>query len=63
MLHLFSSQANGQASQNIYTIGEEEELCRVTLGYMKAFSRQYAAEVQYLDYFYLLVFWCKLLIC
>lgn len=53
MLHVFSSQANGLASQNIYTMGEEEEMCRMILGYMKAFSRQYAAEVQNLNYCFL----------
>jgi len=30
---------------NTYNIGEQEQWCLTTLGYVKAFSRQYATEV------------------
>ncbi|XP_050236758.1 nuclear cap-binding protein subunit 1 isoform X2 [Mercurialis annua] len=39
------SQSNGDKSSNIYSIGEKEQWCLSTLGYVKAFSRQYASEI------------------
>ncbi|KAM7273140.1 hypothetical protein ACFE04_027804 [Oxalis oulophora] len=36
------SQTNGS---NLYNIGEKEQWCLSTLGYVKAFSRQYASEI------------------
>lgn len=38
------SQPNGGTS-NVYNIGEKEQWCLSTLGYVKAFSRQYASEI------------------
>ncbi|CAI0450223.1 unnamed protein product [Linum tenue] len=41
-----SSQSNGEGgSSNIYNIGEKEQWCLSTLGYIKSFSRQYASEL------------------
>ncbi|OVA14213.1 MIF4G-like [Macleaya cordata] len=39
------SQSNGARSSNGYNIGEKEQWCLSTLGYVKAFSRQYATEI------------------
>lgn len=39
------SQSNGGSATNIYTVGEKEQWCLSTLGYVKAFSRQYASEI------------------
>ncbi|CAI0450221.1 unnamed protein product [Linum tenue] len=40
------SQSNGEGgSSNIYNIGEKEQWCLSTLGYIKSFSRQYASEL------------------
>ncbi|CAL1409673.1 unnamed protein product [Linum trigynum] len=40
------SQSNGESgSSNVYIIGEKEQWCLSTLGYIKSFSRQYASEV------------------
>ncbi|CAI0546789.1 unnamed protein product [Linum tenue] len=40
------SQSNGESgSSNVYNIGEKEQWCLSTLGYIKSFSRQYASEV------------------
>ncbi|KAH9790036.1 nuclear cap-binding protein subunit 1 [Citrus sinensis] len=39
------SQSNGGSSGNVYNIGEKEQWCLSTLGYVKAFSRQYASEI------------------
>jgi len=45
LLFLFNvlySQSNGEKKG---VVGEKEQWCITTLGYVKAFSRQYAAEV------------------
>ncbi|KAG6682662.1 hypothetical protein I3842_13G154200 [Carya illinoinensis] len=40
------SQSNGgRTSSDGYNIGEKEQWCLSTLGYVKAFSRQYASEI------------------
>lgn len=39
------SQSNGGNTSDVYNIGEKEQWCLTTLGYVKAFSRQYASEV------------------
>ncbi|XP_021278870.1 nuclear cap-binding protein subunit 1 isoform X1 [Herrania umbratica] len=39
------SQLNGSKASNIYNVGEKEQWCLSTLGYVKAFSRQYASEI------------------
>ncbi|WRX33228.1 MIF4G-like [Theobroma cacao] len=39
------SQPNGSKATNIYNVGEKEQWCLSTLGYVKAFSRQYASEI------------------
>ncbi|XP_057437590.1 nuclear cap-binding protein subunit 1 [Lotus japonicus] len=39
------SQSNGGKKSNAYNIGEKEQWCITTLGYVKAFSRQYASEI------------------
>ncbi|KAK9939544.1 hypothetical protein M0R45_016236 [Rubus argutus] len=39
------SQLNGARTSNAYNVGEKEQWCMSTLGYLKAFSRQYASEV------------------
>ncbi|CAL1391047.1 unnamed protein product [Linum trigynum] len=40
------SQSNGEGGcSNIYNIGEKEQWCLSTLGYIKSFSRQYASEL------------------
>ncbi|CAL0322751.1 unnamed protein product [Lupinus luteus] len=38
-------QPNGGRRSIAYNIGEKEQWCITTLGYVKAFSRQYAAEI------------------
>ncbi|XP_060966908.1 nuclear cap-binding protein subunit 1 isoform X2 [Cannabis sativa] len=40
-----TSQLNGVTKSNVYNIGEKEQWCLSTLGYLKAFSRQYASEI------------------
>ncbi|ONK62901.1 uncharacterized protein A4U43_C07F9300 [Asparagus officinalis] len=40
-----SSQKNGERITNGYNIGEREQWCLTTLGYVKTFSRQYATEI------------------
>ncbi|KAJ4845961.1 Nucleic acid dioxygenase ALKBH1 [Turnera subulata] len=40
-----SSHSNGGRSNTTYNVGEKEQWCLSTLGYVKAFSRQYASEV------------------
>ncbi|KAF7801834.1 nuclear cap-binding protein subunit 1 [Senna tora] len=40
-----NSKSNGGKTRNIYNIGEKEQWCITTLGYVKAFTRQYAAEI------------------
>ncbi|TKY62990.1 Nuclear cap-binding protein subunit 1 [Spatholobus suberectus] len=40
-----NSQSNGEKKGGAYNIGEKEQWCITTLGYVKAFSRQYAAEI------------------
>ncbi|XP_054800174.1 nuclear cap-binding protein subunit 1 [Prosopis cineraria] len=40
-----NSQSNGGRTKNAYNVGEKEQWCITTLGYVKAFSRQYAAEI------------------
>ncbi|ESW33634.1 hypothetical protein PHAVU_001G086100 [Phaseolus vulgaris] len=40
-----NSQSNGEKKGGAYTVGEKEQWCITTLGYVKAFSRQYAAEI------------------
>lgn len=39
------NQSNGDATNRDYSLGDREQWCRSTLGYVKAFSRQYASEV------------------
>ncbi|KAJ6309993.1 hypothetical protein OIU76_014855 [Salix suchowensis] len=39
------SQSNGGKDSNIYNVGEKEQWCLSTLGYVKAFARQYASEI------------------
>ena len=39
------SEPNGQNTKNDYNVGELEQWCLCTLGYLKSFSRQYATEV------------------
>ncbi|KAK9084179.1 hypothetical protein Scep_030650 [Stephania cephalantha] len=39
------SNANGEKSSKIYNIGEKEQWCLTTLGYVKSLSRQYAAQI------------------
>ncbi|KAK4857487.1 hypothetical protein QYF36_001438 [Acer negundo] len=38
-------QTNGESASNVYNIGEKEQWCLSTLGYVKSFSRQYASEI------------------
>ncbi|TXG72947.1 hypothetical protein EZV62_001526 [Acer yangbiense] len=38
-------QTNGESASNVCNIGEKEQWCLSTLGYVKSFSRQYASEV------------------
>jgi len=45
LFNVFYSQSNGEKKGGAYTVGEKEQWCITTLGYVKAFSRQYAAEV------------------
>ncbi|KAI4350445.1 hypothetical protein L6164_004900 [Bauhinia variegata] len=40
-----NSQSNGGRADNAYNVGEKEQWCLTTLGYVKAFSRQYASEI------------------
>ncbi|KAK7311299.1 hypothetical protein RJT34_09344 [Clitoria ternatea] len=40
-----NSQSNGGKKSGAYNVGEKEQWCITTLGYAKAFSRQYAAEI------------------
>ncbi|KAM3292040.1 hypothetical protein ACQJBY_036149 [Aegilops geniculata] len=40
-----NSQVNGENMKAGYTIGELEQWCLCTLGYLKSFSRQYATEI------------------
>lgn len=42
---VLSSLSNGESGRSGYNIGEQEQWCCTTLGYVKAFSRQYASEV------------------
>ncbi|XP_022728994.1 nuclear cap-binding protein subunit 1 isoform X3 [Durio zibethinus] len=39
------SRSNGGRTTNIYNVREKEQWCLSTLGYVKAFSRQYASEI------------------
>ncbi|BFG30066.1 hypothetical protein CerSpe_163400 [Prunus speciosa] len=39
------SQLNGGRMSSVYNVGEKEQWCLSTLGYLKAFSRQYASEI------------------
>ncbi|XP_042497800.1 nuclear cap-binding protein subunit 1 isoform X1 [Macadamia integrifolia] len=39
------SDANGEIERNSYKMGENQQWCISTLGYVKAFSRQYATEI------------------
>lgn len=39
------SEPNGQNTKDGYNVGELEQWCLCTLGYLKSFSRQYATEV------------------
>ncbi|KAF3454275.1 hypothetical protein FNV43_RR04722 [Rhamnella rubrinervis] len=39
------SQSNGGKTGTLYNLGEKEQWCLTTLGYLKAFSRQYASEI------------------
>ncbi|KAL5712931.1 Nucleic acid dioxygenase ALKBH1 [Ranunculus cassubicifolius] len=40
-----SNRSNGGRSSDGYSLGETEQWCLSTLGYVKAFSRQYATEI------------------
>ncbi|GJN31443.1 hypothetical protein PR202_gb19843 [Eleusine coracana subsp. coracana] len=40
-----NSDPNGQDPKNGYNVGELEQWCLCTLGYLKSFSRQYATEI------------------
>uniref|UniRef100_A0A1D1Y1B5 Nuclear cap-binding protein subunit 1 n=1 Tax=Anthurium amnicola TaxID=1678845 RepID=A0A1D1Y1B5_9ARAE len=40
-----NDHVNGERTINGYNVGEQEQWCRSTLGYVKAFSRQYADEI------------------
>jgi hypothetical protein len=44
MYHLYS-EPNERNTKNAYNVGELEQWCLCTLGYLKSFSRQYASEV------------------
>ncbi|XP_030458450.1 nuclear cap-binding protein subunit 1 [Syzygium oleosum] len=39
------SDSNGEKASDVYKVGEEEQWCISTLGYVKALSRQYASEI------------------
>ncbi|WCJ36842.1 Nuclear cap-binding protein subunit 1 [Euphorbia peplus] len=39
------SETNGEKANNNYKIGEKEQWCLSTLGYVKALTRQYASEI------------------
>ncbi|PIN12221.1 Nuclear cap-binding complex, subunit NCBP1/CBP80 [Handroanthus impetiginosus] len=39
------SHSNGDRTVNGYNVGEKEQWCLSTLGYVKAFTRQYASEI------------------
>ncbi|GMH26023.1 hypothetical protein Nepgr_027866 [Nepenthes gracilis] len=39
------STSNGGTRYNAYCLGENEQWCLTTLGYVKAFSRQYSSEI------------------
>ncbi|PKI33844.1 hypothetical protein CRG98_045762 [Punica granatum] len=39
------SQTNGGNASTSYNVGEKEQWCLSTLGYVKAFSREYASEI------------------
>ncbi|KAM2057772.1 hypothetical protein ACFX16_030420 [Malus domestica] len=39
------SELSGGRTSNVYNVGEKEQWCLSTLGYLKAFSRQYASEI------------------
>ncbi|XP_022861062.1 nuclear cap-binding protein subunit 1 [Olea europaea var. sylvestris] len=43
--YLMKFHSNGDRSGNDYTVGEKEQWCSSTLGYVKAFTRQYASEI------------------
>ncbi|KAJ0982871.1 hypothetical protein J5N97_011126 [Dioscorea zingiberensis] len=43
------SQSNGEKGTKLYNIGEREQWCLTTLGYVKAFSRKYEAVVPHND--------------
>ncbi|TQE01626.1 hypothetical protein C1H46_012765 [Malus baccata] len=40
-----NSELSGGRTSNVYNVGEKEQWCLSTLGYLKAFSRQYASEI------------------
>ncbi|KAL5565830.1 hypothetical protein UlMin_028994 [Ulmus minor] len=40
-----NTSLNGGRTTEAYTLGENEQWCLSTLGYLKAFSRQYASEI------------------
>ncbi|KAL6562434.1 Nucleic acid dioxygenase ALKBH1 [Orobanche gracilis] len=42
---LLRSHSNGRGTKNGYNVGEKEQWCISTLGYVKAFTRQYASEI------------------
>lgn len=52
---------------SVYNVGEKEQWCLSTLGYLKAFSRQYASEVNtysFCDSFlFVFVFKMKVSLC
>ncbi|GER52774.1 nuclear cap-binding protein subunit 1 [Striga asiatica] len=39
------SHSNGKGTTNGFSVGEKEQWCLSTLGYVKAFTRQYASEI------------------
>lgn len=44
-LRFSDSRSNGEKATKPYNIGEWEQWCLTTLGYLKAISRQYVTEV------------------
>jgi len=51
LFNVLYSQSNGEKKVGAYIVGEKEQWCITTLGYVKAFSRQYAAEVLFHSHF------------
>lgn len=45
LIIIYNSENNGERVTHSYNIKEQDQWCLCTLGYLKAFSRQYATEV------------------